>query len=248
MKVALVDDEPYYLSEMEALCRAYGESRDCPMEIFSFSGGKAFLAALAAASFSVVFLDIYMEDMDGIAAAKALRETNPGCILIFLTSSREFMPEAFACHAFDYISKPIERERVERALDDAAKLLPTTHRYMELIQDRKKSQVFLQDIVYAVTDGHYLEIALSDGSSLRSRMTAAEFLQHTEGDSRFILANRGVILNMEHISSFSDGCCIMEDGTRLPLRVRDAKRVEQAVMDHNFEIIRNRQNMGRNEK
>jgi len=247
MNIALVDDDQYCLAEMEALCREYGKSRDCPVEVFSFSGGRPFLAALADTRFSVVFLDIYMADTDGITTAKALRETNPGSILVFLTSSREFMPEAFSCHAFDYVSKPIERERVEGVLDDARRLLPTSQKFMELVHERKNTRVFLRDIVYAVTDGHYLEIILSDGSRLRSRMTAAEFLQRTEGDARFILANRGVILNLEHIRSFGDGCCVMEGGVTLPLRVRDAKWVEQAVMDHNFETIRRRQNIGRDD-
>ncbi len=245
MNVALVDDDKRYLNEMEALCREYSQKRDCPMEIFLFTGGKTFLTALADTQFSIVFLDIYMEDTDGITTAKALRETDPGSILIFLTSSREFMPEAFSCHAFDYVSKPIDRERVERVLDDARKILPTSHKYIDLIHDRKTCRVYLRDIVFAVTDAHYLEITLSDGSVLRPRMTVTEFLQLTENDSRFILANRGVILNAGHICSFGDGCCVMDNGVKLPLRVKDARRVEQAVMDHNFETIRRRQSMGR---
>jgi len=248
VKIALVDDEPHYLAEMEALCLDYAKSRDCAIEVFLFSGGEAFLAALADTRFSVVFLDIYMAGMDGIAAAKLLRETDPGCILIFLTSSREFMPEAFSCHAFDYVSKPIDHEQVERVLDDAQKLLPAAHKYIELIHERKNSRVFLRDIVYAVTDGHYLEVVLSDGSRLRPRMTAPEFLQRTGSDARFLLANRGVILNLSHIRSFGDGFCVMEGGATLPLRVKDAKRVEQAVMDHNFETIRHSQNIGRCEE
>ncbi len=244
VNVALVDDEKRYLAEMEALCREYSQKRDCPMEFFSFSGGKTFLEALENTSFSIVFLDIYMEDMDGIATARSLRETDPGSILIFLTSSREFMPEAFSLHAFDYISKPIDWERVERVLDDARKILPTSHKYIDLLHDRKTRRVYLRDIVFAVTDAHYLEITLSDGSTLRTRMTVTEFLQLTQNDSRFILANRGVILNAGHICSFGDGCCVMDNGDKLPLRVKDAKRVEQAVMDHNFEMIHRRQHMG----
>lgn len=244
MNIALVDDDKRYLAEMETLCREYGQKRDCPMEVFPFSGGKAFLAALANTRFSIVFLDIYMEDTDGITAAKALRKKEPGCILIFLSSSREFMPEAFSCHAFDYVSKPIDRERVERVLDDARKILPVSHKYIDLVHDRKTRRVYLRDIVFAVTDAHYLEVALSDGSTLRPRMTVTEFLQLTQNDSRFILANRGVLLNAEHICSFGDGCCVMKGGVKLPLRVKDAKRVEQAVMDHNFETIRRRQHMG----
>jgi len=248
VNIALVDDEKGYLDEMEALCREYGRSRDVSVEVFSFSGGRQFLEAMENIPFSIVFLDIYMEDTDGITTAKALRKRDPGCVLIFLTTSREYMPEAFSCHAFDYVSKPIDRERVERVLDDAGRILPTAHKRMELICDRKQTRVLLRDIVCATTDAHYLEVSLLDGSVLRSRMTASEFLQLTGGDDRFILANRGVILNAEHIRSFGDGFCVMAGGVTLPLRVRDAKRVEQTVMDRNFETIRRRQNLGRDEE
>ncbi len=245
VKIALVDDDKRYLDEMEALCLAYGKNRGCPVEVSSFPGGKPFLAALAHTRFSIVFLDIYMADTGGLATAQALRETDPTCLLVFLTSSPEFMPEAFSFHAFDYVSKPINRARVERVLDDAGKILPTFYKYIELVYDRKNLRVFLRDIVCAVTDAHYLQITLADGTALRPRITATEFLQLVGEDSRFILANRGVILNVEHIRSFGDGCCVMDNGVKLPLRVKDAGRVEQAVMDHNFEAIRRRQNTGR---
>lgn len=79
-------------------------------------------------------------------------------------------------------------------------------------------------------------------------MTITEFLRLTKQDSRFVLTNRGVLLNAGHIRSFGDGCCTMDNGTKLPLRVKDAGRVEQAVRDYNFEVIRRRQNTthGRN--
>ncbi len=251
MKIALVDDEMLFLDKMVSLCKAYSKSRDLQIELSSFSGGEEFLAAVKGRPpqmFSIVFLDIYMDGIDGIATATALREADPECLIIFITSSRDFMPEAFGCHAFDYISKPIDSERLDKVLDDALRLLPFTHKYIELVSDRKTYQVFLKDIVYAVTDGHYLNITLADGSTMRQRMTAAEFLARTGEDDRFFLANRGIILNVGHIVSFADGCCIMKNGISLPMRVRDARRVEQAVMNRSFETIRRRQDMGRNEK
>ncbi len=251
MKIALVDDERLFLDEMVSLCKAYSKSRDLQIELSCFSGGNELLSAVngsPAQRFSIVFLDIYMDDIDGITAAKALKEADPECLLIFLTSSPDFMPEAFGCHAFDYISKPIGSERLERVLDDALRFLPSTHKFIELVSERKTYQVFLKDIVYAVTDGHYLNITLADGSTMRQRMTAAEFLARTGDDDRFFLANRGIILNVGHIVSFEDGCCIMKGGIALPMRVKEARQVEQAVMKRSFETIRRRQDMGRNDK
>ncbi len=242
LNIALVDDEKEYLTELEKLCRHYTMKHGCRMDIFSFFDGETFLDALRNTEFSIVFMDIYMEKTDGITAARRLREKDHACILIFLTTSREFMPEAFSCHAFEYISKPINCERVEKVLDDAMKILPTPQKFMEIVCDRKTVCVFLQDIVSATTDAHYLELSLADGSRLRSRMTVTKFLQLAGQDSRFIPANRGVLLNAEHILSFTDGCCMMDNNTKLPLRVKDAGRIEQAVRDYNFKMIRCRQN------
>jgi len=248
LNIALVDDEKEYLTEMEKLCWNYKIKNGCQMEIFPFSDGETFLNALADTEFSIVFMDIYMEKIDGIAAARKLRAKDQTCVIVFITTSRDFMSEAFSCHAFEYISKPIDCERIERVLDDAMKILPTPQKFIEVACDRKMVRVFLQDIISATTDAHYLEFSLSNGSKLRSRMTVPEFLRLTGQDSRFVLANRGVLINAMHILSFGKGCCIMDNGTKLPLRVKDAGRVEQAVMDYNFEVIRRRQNTahGRN--
>ncbi len=245
MNIALVDDEKKYLAEMSEICRDYGRKRGCNIEIFPYSEVKEFLNAASDTIFSVVFMDIYMGETDGISAARKLREKDSGCVIIFLTASGEFMPEAFSCHAFEYLSKPIDRGRVEKCLDDAAKILLPPEKFVEIASDRKMSRVFLRDIVSAVTDAHYLEISLTDGSKLRCRMTVTDFQSLVGNDTRFILANRGVLLNAEHILSFESGCCVMDSGTRLPLRVKDAGRVEQAVSDYNFDAIRRRQNMPR---
>ncbi len=248
MKIALVDDEREYLEQMETICRDYDLKNGSNMEIFSFPNAETFLDAVSDTGFPIVFMDIYMSGTDGISAARRLREKDRNCVIIFLTASGEFMPEAFSCHAFEYLSKPIDRERVEKCLDDAMKMLFPPAEFIEIASERKTARVFLRDIVFVVTDAHYLEICLTDGTKLRCRMTITDFIRLAENDSRFILANRGVLLNAEHILSFESGCCVMNDGTRLPLRVKDAGQVEQAISRYNFDSIRRRQNTphGRN--
>ena len=118
MKIALVDDEQEYLDEMTRLCRDFGERCGCQIETVPFTTGETFLNAFSDGGFSVVFMDIYMEGIDGIAAALKMREQDNRCILVFLTSSTEFMPDAFSCHAFEYITKPFSLQRVESVLQD----------------------------------------------------------------------------------------------------------------------------------
>lgn len=241
MKIALVDDDQNCLNEMAMFCHDFSIQNCCQIETVLFSGGKAFLEALDSTSFSVVFMDVYMNEIDGILTALKMREKDQNCILIFLTSSMEFMPDAFSCHAFEYIVKPFSRQRITAVLLDVLKVLPLSSKYMEISSNRKTIPVFFHHIISVITDAHYLNIQLADNTILRSRMTISEFMEKARGDSRFILINKGIILNADYILDFEDHCCILENGERFPIRVRSRQKTEQAVRNYHFEKIRNRQ-------
>lgn len=241
VKIALVDDEKEYAAEMERLCQEFGVQNHCRMETVSFTEAEAFLDAFCAGSFDVIFMDIYMEGMDGVSAAVRMREQDKNCLLVFLTSSAEFMPEAFSCHAFEYVTKPFSKERIEAVLHDALKVLPEAGRYIEIQSDRRTVRVSLDRIVYAVTDAHYLEIGLTDGVTLRSRMTLAALLAQMGEDPRFITINKGIAVNADSILSFEDNCCILENGIQFPVRVRDFLKIKQTVRNYHFKKIHERQ-------
>lgn len=241
MKIALVDDDQECLNEMTQLCNSFGNVIGCTMETIPFGSSEAFLKAFEISSFDLVFMDVYMEGMDGVAAALEIRSHDNNCLIVFLTSSTEFMPDAFSCHAFEYIIKPFSKERIFDVLSDAMKVLPQEQKYIELTADRKTVRVFLDEIVSAVTDAHYIDITLIDGERQHCRMTMSEFIKKTGDDARFIPINKGIAVNAEHILEFEKGCCIMESGTKFPVRVRDSYKVEQMVRDYHFEKIRKRQ-------
>lgn len=241
MKIAFVDDQQECLEEMCRLCYSFGEDAGYPVETFPFCSAEAFFEAFGGCSFDLVFMDIYMEGMDGVAAALEMRRRDSGCLLVFLTSSKDFMPEAFSCHAFEYITKPFSKERIYDVLSDAVKALPQEQKYIELTAGRKTVRIFLDGIASAVTDGHYLDITLTDGGILRCRMTMAEFMEKTDGDARFLLINKGIAANADHILTFEGGCCIMVNGVKYPVRVRDSSKVQQLARDYQFAQIRSRQ-------
>ena len=241
LKIAFVDDEPGGLDEIEQICRNFGKETGHPVETLPFESGEAFLKAFETGSFDLVFMDIYMEGMNGVAAALKMRRQDRGCLLVFLTSSMDFMPDAFSYHAFEYVTKPFTKERIFDVLSDAVKVLPREQSYVELTADRKTVCLFLDEIASAVTDAHYLDITLTDGRKLRCRMTMTEFMEKIGADPRFIPVNKGIAVNAEHILAFEKGCCIMESGARFPVRVRDSAKVEQKARDYHFEKIRRRQ-------
>lgn len=241
MKIALVDDEQDCLNEMIQLCHDFGSHHLCDVETFPFTSGEEFLKSLDTNDFSVVFMDIYMKGTDGITTALKMREHHNMCILIFLTSSTDFMPAAFSCHAFEYITKPFSPQRVSDVLKDALQLLPPSTKYLEVCSDRKTVRIFLNTITTVITDAHYLNITLENGTVIRCRMTISQFIKQIGNDTRFITINKGIVVNADYILDFDNYCCILENGTKLPIRVRDRLKIEQEVSDYNFKMIRSYQ-------
>ena len=247
MKIALVDDEPKLLDEMAGLVCDFGAQRHCHVETVPFLNAEGFFEAFgdggfsAGGSFDAVFMDIYMDGMDGVAAAQKIRSMDSRCVLVFLTSSSDFMPDAFSCHAFEYIIKPFSPQRIFKVLGDILEMLPPLQKYIEVINGRKTIHVFLDEISSVITDAHYLDIALSGGETLHCRMTMPEFVMLTDGDSRFLAINKGIMVNADCILEFEDNCCVLENGTKLPIRVRDRLKIEQEARDYHFRKIRERQ-------
>lgn len=241
MKIALVDDEQKFLDEMTGLINDFATQWCCQIEIVPFLNGETFLESFEDGGFSAVFMDIYMDGIDGVDAALKMRGLDNKCILVFLTSSTDFMPDAFSCHAFEYITKPFSPQRIFQVLTDIMEVLPPLHKYINITSDRKTIQVFLDEVASVATDAHYLDITLTDGEKLRCRMTMAEFMELTDRDSRFLPINKGIVINADYILEFENNCCVLENGTQFPIRVRDRLQIEQAARNYHFKKIRERQ-------
>ena len=233
-RILIVDDEPIFLDKMVQICRDFCEEHRIQTDIASFISGESFLGQFEKNKFSIVFMDIYMEEMSGITVALKMRQKDNFCILVFLTSSSEFMPDAFSCHAFEYIVKPISQERVTKVLQDAMSVLFPYPQHMEIVSGRRTIPVLYRDIISAVTDGHYLNITLTDESILRSRMTMSEFICLTHQEPRFILINKGILVNADYVVKFSGNCCFLKNDICLPIRIRGRMKIEQALRDYQF--------------
>lgn len=238
LHVAVVDDDREVREQVTDALGRYGAEYGCRMRTESYPSAEDFLAANAPGRFDIVLLDIFLEGMDGTACGHKIRETDPSCILIFLTSSREHMPEAFACHAFGYLSKPLDTEKLSLALKDALRVLPRRRPMVELSTTRQNVQVCLDDICSIVSDAHYLLVSLRDGQSHRVRLKLDRFLEMTGSDPRFLRINRGVAVNIDQITGTNNGRCLLADGSSLPMRTRDRRSMEEAIRRYHFDAMR----------
>lgn len=111
-KAIVADDEPLLCDELQCMLESSGE-----VEVVGISRTGEDVPALAArCGADVVFLDIQMPGMDGMAVARALASRPKPPLIVFVTAFSQFALDAFGVDAVDYILKPFDERDIDRVL------------------------------------------------------------------------------------------------------------------------------------
>ena len=114
MKIALVDDDPRALAQLEQYLT---EQLGRETEISRYGSGEALLADWRPGAFELVVLDIYMGGATGMEVARRLRAGDGQVRLAFATSSNDFASESYEVGACYYLRKPFRPEGVRAMLE-----------------------------------------------------------------------------------------------------------------------------------
>ena len=238
MNIAIVDDLQEEREKLKACLDEYIQTSRIHCNVRVCKNAEELMEGYRPLLYTIIFLDIYMPGMSGIEAAEKIRETDSDTILIFLTDSMEHMPEAFNCHAYDYIQKPADPERIRKIMDEITRKQSRAEKALSFISDRESYSIPYKDIVALCSAGHYLEISDRNGNTYTTRMTFAGISKEFEHESRFLLINRGILVNMDYILGFGDGMCQLEGNLSMPANVRNSKNIEEIWHNYLFSKLR----------
>jgi len=114
IKTIIADDEPLAREKIRNLLE---EDPDIEL-IGECADGIETVTAIRNQQPDLVFLDVQMPELDGFGVLKALSDSNLPT-LIFVTAYDQYALRAFEVHALDYLLKPFDRERFQKALQRA---------------------------------------------------------------------------------------------------------------------------------
>jgi two-component system LytT family response regulator len=232
LRVLIVDDEPLARAHLRSLL----EGRNDVRVIGECGDGETAVERILAESPDLVLLDIQMPERDGFEVIRQIgTERMP--TTIFVTAFDQHALAAFEAHALDYVLKPVNRARFNRAIDRVVKAgnAPPDPKpliaVMETLSparagaDRLAVKVGERLLYLRVLDFDWVEAAgdlvrIHAGKHVfEHRTTLSQLEQRLPGD-RFIRIHRSTIVNTERIREFhpwfqGDWIIILADGTRL---------------------------------
>ena len=189
--------------------------------VSSFSNGRSLLES--GCDFDVIFLDIQMEQPNGMETAAKLRQRNNQSLLIFVTILKEYVFDAFAVEAYDYLIKPLDSSRFKRTMDRAIKSLQRRETRSILVQRGTSCEVIpLTQIVYCEVQGRKIYIHQIDGKTTDYYDKLEDLEQRTDG--RFFRCHRSYLVNLAHVRGSHGGQVLLTQGVKIPvsrLRERD---------------------------
>ncbi len=234
MRALIVDDEAPARDRLRRLLRAFGdvevvgEARD----------GESALRCTIELVPDVLFLDVQMPGASGLDVAASLSDPAPA--VVFVTAYDRYALQAFDAAAIDYLLKPIEPARLERAIerlrvrlgdrrdaDGAADAgMPGTAYAMAaarprhlLIPDRLRTHVVVvADIAYLEAAGNYVVVHTAGRAPLMRRTLASLLEDLGEG---FVRCHRSAAVGIAHVSRIDsrgrgDTLLLLRDGRQVP--------------------------------
>jgi DNA-binding LytR/AlgR family response regulator len=215
LNILICDDIKSETAKLERLLNESGFD----VKIVSFlCGHEALEYVRTGIVIDVCFLDIVMPEMNGIILAEQLRGQGFRGQIVFLSTSRDYGPEAFSVKAFDYLLKPPRPANVRNVLKRLAdeKLRSDTEGILVRIS-KVARHILFRDISHVEVIKHYVYFRLNDGEEIEIYATLGEFAVPLLNDHRFAQCHRSYIINMSEIASIDDREVTMRCGKNIPV-------------------------------
>ncbi len=235
MQIAIVDDSADDRTELSVCLENYMKKHQLDYTLTEFEDGENFLKAAAQVNFQLVFMDIYMENMDGIETARRLRQKNRLCKIVFLTITEDYARMGYSLSASYYLLKPLSLHQAE--FEEAMELCQLKPPYevmtLSVMADRQKLELPTEKILYIdyqnrMTRIHTAERVIPVSGGFQE-VTAA-----LQKDKRFLPCYRGVLINMDYISHVDSQTFHLINGEELPIALRNGKQLREAYRQYVF--------------
>lgn len=196
MRILICDDNRFVIDELKQYLEEYFTQNHYPLpELVSYSDGDSLLADQGKKD--IVFLDIEMPGSNGIHVSSELKKTYPNVLILITTSYEQYLDDAMGVQVFRYLSKPLEKKRLFRNLNDAM------HAYLRLVStviiDDGKASVKISEAEIIYIEAQERISLVHTISGIYSDKRTMQSWRNTLNADSFFQTHKSYIVNMKHV-------------------------------------------------
>ncbi len=221
LRIGIVEDQKEIAEEMQGFIRQYSEERNLNPEVVWMTDGAEAVTRIVAdrEEFDIVFMDIEMPNLDGMAAARQIRHVDSKVVLVFVTNMAQYAINGYEVDALDFIVKPVNYYTVTAKLDRAIERVASRQEKTVEVHATDGIRILkVSDILYLETQNRMLYYhTRNEVIPTRASMKQAEkeFLQ-----GQFVKCNQCYLVNLAHVQGIK-GDMVLVDGEELEMSRRN---------------------------
>lgn len=228
LHIALCDNNIDWLSTEEKYLNMIDGIR---FEYNSFESGEELINAYrnAGCSYDIIFLDMEMKPINGIETANIIREIDRNVIIIFITNYEKYVMQSFECMPFRFLLKPVGFDEFKNVMLRAVNLIEDYKAALVFTENRSTVRVLCEDILYLQSKDQSVHIITRE-REYKTYQHMSELVRMLNA-SYFVPVYKGIIVNVQHISSVgSNEIELRECGIRLPLSRNYKRSLKECVL------------------
>ena len=208
IRIAVAEDDLSWAHQLQTYVDQYARESGKSFEVSLFADGEDLLEQYHG-QFDLVFLDVQMRFLDGMATAELIRRTDPEVIIIFITNMASTPSEAMRWTRWTTCSSWMRRR--ERT-------------YITVPIKGGAMKLAVEDITFVESQGHRLIYHTAEDEYV-SAGTIKDAEEKLEG-YHFFRSNKGYLLNLAHVDGIQDDCALVGEHKLLISRSRKAPFLE----------------------
>ena len=226
MKIAVVDDIQFHRNLLINTLNEYVSKNGFIFyQIDEFESGEEFLKSFKKGNYDIIFLDIYMNELNGIETAKILRKQDIVVKLVFISSCNDYASESYSVQADYYLLKPFGETEIAQ-LFTRLDIIDSESKVMLTLPDGQS--VLIQSILYTTFYGHYVTIHCKDEYIVKLRCTQGKFQDFMAPYQDFAIASKGIIVNFNSVDCINLDHFIMNNEKPIPISRRNYFLIKEA--------------------
>ena len=239
MKIAICDDDEMLCHLLEEMILQLGKNEDVQVQISVFFDGKSLWEYMKQGNrFDLMFLDIEMEQMDGIAVGQALRDSlgDEECRVVYISGMESYAMELFAVRPMDFVVKPVTQDKIKKIWDLYGKLYQRDQRMFHYPVNGSVNYIAFHRIRYFQLYNRKVEIHTTNGETLIFYGKISDVREQTDA-GRFIQISRSELVNYNAIEEYRGDSVVLQGGEILPIVASRRKAAGQQISKYMGEMM-----------
>ncbi len=226
LKIAICDDEPIYINEIEKRTIDFFELEQINIKTYTFSDVKDFLNSKIA-EYNIIFLDVEIGDYNGIELAKNIRMHNKTAIIIYISAFIKYAVDGYSVKALRYLLKSDLSSSFAPCLQEVLLELPSQTMIFNIPTLNKN--ISINDILYLESKDHYVLIHFknNDVVSYIGTLHEADTILKAKG---FLRVQKSFIVNMRCITNIKGRSVTLENGQSINCSKQNYQEILQTYL------------------